>query len=153
MPPITPKPMAAWLEAPAPEASASGTTPRMKASEVMTMGRKRSRAACSAACARLCPCACRSLANSTIRMAFLAARPMMVIRPTLKYTSLDRPTAEVASTDPSAPMGTISITAAGMLQLSYRATSSRNTTTMASANSLGAWAPAAFSWKDRAVHS
>ena len=54
--------------------------------------------------------------------------------------------ADVASTEPSAPMGTISMTAAGMLQLSYKATSSRNTTTIASAKSLGACAPAAFSW-------
>jgi hypothetical protein len=47
MPPITPVPMARWLAEPAPVASASGNTPRMKAIEVITMGRKRMRAASS----------------------------------------------------------------------------------------------------------
>jgi hypothetical protein len=88
MPPITPVPMARWLAEPAPLASASGNTPRMKAIEVITMGRKRRCAASSAASMALLPCACRSLANSMIRIAFLADRPMMVIRPTWKYTSL-----------------------------------------------------------------
>ncbi len=41
MPPITPVPMARWLAEPAPLARNSGSTPRMKASEVITMGRKR----------------------------------------------------------------------------------------------------------------
>jgi hypothetical protein len=80
--------MARWLAEPAPVASASGNTPRMKAIDVITMGRKRSRAASVAASMALLPCACRSLANSMIRIAFLADRPMMVIRPTWKYTSL-----------------------------------------------------------------
>src|SRR5690606_36946023 len=38
MPPSTPMPTARWLAAPAPVAIASGTTPRMNASEVMRMG-------------------------------------------------------------------------------------------------------------------
>ena len=45
MPPITPVPMAFWLPEPAPEEIARGTTPRMKASEVIRMGRRRWRAA------------------------------------------------------------------------------------------------------------
>ena len=39
MPPITPVPMAFWLPEPAPLAMASGSTPRMKASEVIRIGR------------------------------------------------------------------------------------------------------------------
>ena len=49
------------------------------------IGRKRRRAASMAASRRLWPCSQSSLANSTMRIAFFAARPMMVIRPTLKY--------------------------------------------------------------------
>ncbi|MOA25046.1 hypothetical protein D3C78_1457490 [compost metagenome] len=82
------------------------------------MGRKRRRAASMAASRRLRPCSHSSLANSTMRIAFFAARPMMVIRPTLKYTSLGKPATITASTAPSAPMGTISITVRGIDQLS-----------------------------------
>ena len=88
-----------------------------------------------------------------IRIAFLAARPMMVTRPTLKYTSLGMPATITAATAPSAPTGTISSTDAGIFQLSYSATSTRNTTSSASASSMGACEPVAFSWNDRPVHS
>ena len=53
-----------------------------------------------------------------MRIAFFAERPMMVIRPTLKYTSLDIPATITASTAPMAPIGTISITDSGIDQLS-----------------------------------
>ena len=49
MPPMTPVPIEWRLAEPAPVLMASGSTPRMKASEVMTIGRKRSRAASMAA--------------------------------------------------------------------------------------------------------
>jgi hypothetical protein len=49
MPPITPVPTECRAPAPAPLEKASGATPRMKASEVMRIGRKRSRAASTAA--------------------------------------------------------------------------------------------------------
>src|SRR5690606_15392602 len=49
IPPRTPVPIECREAAPAPLEIASGTTPRMKASEVMTIGRRRSRAASSAA--------------------------------------------------------------------------------------------------------
>ena len=82
MPHSTEVPMARWLAELAPEARYSGTTPRMKANEVIRMGRKRIWAACSAACSAVLPCSCTSLANSMIRMAFFADRPITVIRPT-----------------------------------------------------------------------
>ena len=84
MPPITPVPTAMRLAAPAPLAITSGTMPRMKASEVMMIGRRRNLAASLTASSGFSPRSSSSIANSTIRMAFLAARPMMVIRPTLK---------------------------------------------------------------------
>ena len=131
MPPITPVPMARWLAEPAPVATASGSTPSEKASEVMTMGRKRRWAAASAASNALLPWACRSLANSMIRMAFLADRPMMVIRPTWKYTSFARLRPVTASSTPSTPSGTTRITASGIDQLSYSAASASTTARMA----------------------
>jgi hypothetical protein len=58
--------------APAPVANTSGSTPRMKANEVMMIGRKRTRAAAITASAASAPAAWCSRATSTIRIAFLA---------------------------------------------------------------------------------
>ncbi|MNU08366.1 hypothetical protein D3C72_2543760 [compost metagenome] len=49
MPPNTTVPTENFDAAPAPEASTSGTTPRMKANEVIRIGRRRSLAASIAA--------------------------------------------------------------------------------------------------------
>ena len=84
IPPITPIPMEFCAAAPAPVAIASGVTPRMNASEVIRIGRSRSRAASTAASTVDRPRVSRSRANSMIRIAFLAARPMVVRIPTLK---------------------------------------------------------------------
>jgi hypothetical protein len=59
-------------------------TPKMKAMEVVRMGRKRSRQASTVDSSTLRPVLCRVLANSMMRMAFFADRPMTAIRPTLK---------------------------------------------------------------------
>ena len=117
------------------------------------MGRKRRWAAASADSSALLPCACRSLANSMIRMAFLADRPMMVIRPTWKYTSFSRPRPVTASSTPSTPSGTTRITASGIDQLSYSAASASTTARMAKPYSTSAWLPASFSSRDWPVHS
>ncbi|MNZ85505.1 hypothetical protein D3C78_1042990 [compost metagenome] len=153
MPPITPVPIACWLAELAPLAIASGTTPRMNASEVMTIGRRRRRAACTVASTRSWPSSTRLLANSMIRMAFFADRPIRVIRPTLKNTSLGMPRRVTASTAPSTPSGTTSSTAVGIDQLSYSAARHRNTTSNDSAISIGAWLPDSRSCSDRPVHS
>src|SRR5690625_4516216 len=60
----------------------SGNMPTMKARAVMTMARKRCRAALMAASVVLRPVARFWAANSTIRMAFLAARPISTSNPT-----------------------------------------------------------------------
>ena len=80
IPPTTAVPMECRLADPAPVESIRGRHPRMKAREVMMMGRKRRCAASAAASKRLKPCWCRIRANSTMRMAFLEARPMRVTR-------------------------------------------------------------------------
>jgi len=118
MPPITPVPIACWLFEAAPVAMASGTTPKMKASEVITIGRNRSVAASIAARTTEVPGFQRSRANSTIRIAFLAERPMIVISPILKYTSLGMPRRYTAATAPMTPSGITSITETGIAQLS-----------------------------------
>ena len=83
MPQKTAVPMTFCAPAPAPLASMSGTTPRMKANAVIRMGRKRRRAASSAAsCADLPSFSCLTFATSTMRIAFLAARPMSMTSPT-----------------------------------------------------------------------
>ena len=84
IPPITPVPIARWLAEPAPVDIASGSTPRMNASDVIRIGRKRRCAASSTASIVLLPCACRSFANSMISTAFFADKPITVINPTLK---------------------------------------------------------------------
>ena len=78
MPPSTPVPMARCAPEPAPVASASGSTPRPKASEVIRIGRRRSRTACIVASTSSMPFSRFSLANSTIRIAFLLVRPTVV---------------------------------------------------------------------------
>ena len=60
----------------------------MKAKAVIRMGRKRRRAASSAASCAGLPSSCFTFANSTMRIAFLAARPMSMISPTWTYTLL-----------------------------------------------------------------
>ncbi len=82
MPPATAVPTEWRASCPAPEAKTSGSTPRMNASDVIRMGRSRSREASIAASMTESPL-CRSCsANSTIRMAFLAASPISITSPT-----------------------------------------------------------------------
>ncbi len=69
---------------PAPVASARGRTPNMKASEVITIGLKRWRAASIAAVVASIPASTFCTANSTIRMAFFAANPISVTNPIWK---------------------------------------------------------------------
>ena len=81
MPLNTATPMACRISAPAPVERTSGRTPRMKAIEVIRIGRSRSRLASIAAATGVRPANSSSRANSTIRMAFLAERPTSTIRP------------------------------------------------------------------------
>jgi hypothetical protein len=84
IPPKTPVPIDWRAAAPAPLALTSGKTPSTKASEVMMIGRKRRRAASSAASLALIPSAYFWAANSTIRMAFFEASPISTTRPIWK---------------------------------------------------------------------
>ena len=81
---MTPVPMERRLPDEAPAAMASGRQPRMKAKEVMTIGRSRSREASTAASRIESPCLRFRIANSMMRMAFLAASAISVSRPIWK---------------------------------------------------------------------
>ena len=81
MPENTVTPIEMRDAAPAPLDRISGTTPRMKANEVMMIGRRRSLAASIAALTASLPASSFILANSTIRIAFLAARPISSTTP------------------------------------------------------------------------
>lgn len=127
IPPITPVPMECRLAEPAPLLIASGTHPRMKAREVITMGRKRRRAASRDDSKMPMPCCRQSTANSMMRIAFFAARPISVTSPTWKYTSLDSPRSHTARMAPNTAKGTAVTTAMGSVQRSYWAARMRNT--------------------------
>lgn len=76
IPPITVVPIEYRLAAPASEAMAKGTTPKIKANAVIKIGRNRKQAASMAASRMEAPAACLSFANSTIKIAFLAAKSL-----------------------------------------------------------------------------
>ena len=75
-------PMLLRAPAPGPLAKTSGMWPMTVAAVVMRIGRSRVSAASMTAWTLSRPCSCSLLANSTIRMPFLAIRPTSVIRPT-----------------------------------------------------------------------
>ena len=81
IPPMTHMPITRREIAPAPLARARGTQPRMKAKDVMRIGRRRSFAPVRAASITGRPLSYSILANSTMRIAFFAARPMSMTRP------------------------------------------------------------------------
>src|SRR5437773_1913759 len=138
IPPMTPVPTERRAPAPAPAEIARGSTPKMNASEVIRMGRKRSRAASSAAAAVDRPSWCFSTAYSTIRMAFFAARPSSVTSPIWKYTSLVNPRSHTAASAPKVPNGSASRTDSGSDHFSYCAARIRNTIRAASASAMPA---------------
>ncbi len=119
MPPTTVVPRT-WRErAPAPWEITSGRTPRMKAKAVMRIGRRRTRAPASAASKSVWPRSYSSLQNSTMRMAFLAARPITMIRPIWEKTSSSKRRSQSAARAPKTAMGVPRRTPKGRVQLSY----------------------------------
>src|SRR5579875_397171 len=146
MPPNTVQPMVARATAPAPVAKAKGNTPNIKAMEVMIMGRNLSLTASSVAGITSIPLSTLSLANSTIRMAFLAASPIKVISPICAYTlSVSLGMSVNVSIAPKAPMGTANNTENGTAQLSYKAAKKRNTKAIDKANMYTVLEPALIS--------
>ena len=118
IPPITEVPIAMRLLAPAPDAMARGKTPAMNDIEVIRIGRRRMRAASSAASMMRAPRFSACSANSIIRIAFLEARPIVVSSPIWRKTSFCRPRKVTAKIAPTSPSGITSSTAIGIDQLS-----------------------------------
>ena len=125
MPPATAVPTELRAAAPAPLASASGSTPRMKANDVIRMGRSRMRADSTAASTIDNPCSRSCSANSTIRIEFFAASPTSSTRPTWQNTSLLKPRINCALSAPNTASGTPSRMMNGSTNDSYCAASTR----------------------------
>ena len=131
MPLKTAVPNARRISAPAPLATTKGTTPKMKASEVIKMGRSRIlQASTTASCGGL-PSSVSCLANSTMRMAFLLASPTSTTKPICVKILISMRAIATPTTLESRHMGTTKITASGSAQFSYRAASTKKTNTTA----------------------
>ena len=97
----------------------------------MTIGRRRSLLASTAASKRLQPACFRYRAVSTIRIAFLAARPTRTMNPTCTKMFRSSLCIHNPTTALSRHIGTTSSTATGMVQLSYCAARTRYTSSTA----------------------
>ena len=76
IPPMAPAPSVLLPLAPTPLANIKGNSPITMASEVIRIGRRRAEAPSTAAETTLMPERRRSSANSVIRMAFFASKPI-----------------------------------------------------------------------------
>ncbi len=148
MPPATDVPTELRAPAPAPVAKASGSTPRMNASDVIRMGRIRMRPASTAASTIDRPRSRSCSANSTIRIEFLAASPISSTRPIWQKTSLASPRSHCAPRPPTTASGTPSRMMNGSTQLSYCAASTRYTRIRLSAKTKTVCEPALISSSD-----
>ena len=101
----------------------------MNANDVIKIGRRRNRAASVAAVSRSCPRATSSLANSTIKIAFLQAKPTSTTNPICVKMLLSIARINTPVIAASKHIGTMRIIEAGNAQLSYSAASTRNTKT------------------------
>ena len=113
----------------------------MNANEVIRIGRRRSFTASSVASRRGRPASRFILANSTIRIAFLLARPTSTTKP-ICVKMLMSPAvfqnwceSQTPAIELSRHIGTTRMTASGSAQLSYRAAKTRNTPSTPRANS------------------
>ena len=118
MPLKTATPSERRISAPAPEAVIKGMTPKMNASDVMRIGRSRSREASFVASNAERPSRCNCLAYSTTRIAFLHASPTSTTRPICTKMLTSRFVARTPTTEQSRHNGTTRITASGSDQLS-----------------------------------
>ena len=118
----------------------------MNANEVIRIGRSRSRHASSIASRRARPACSRTLANSTIRIAFFAASPTSTIRPICVSRLLSWPRIENADHGEQDAQRDDQDDASGSDQLSNCAASVRKTKTTESAKTTTAVSPVRSSW-------
>ena len=118
IPPTTAVPIAIrWLQ-PSPEAKASGINPRMVEALVIRIGRRRCNAASLMAVILSSPVSCFRLANSTIRIPFLATSPISIIMPIWLKMFIVIPPKYMNTNAPAIARGTVSIMISGSLKLS-----------------------------------
>ncbi len=153
MPQKTAVPMATRISAPAPLAIISGSTPKANANEVIKIGRNRNRLASMTASSRFWPASCNWRANSTIRMAFLHARPISTTMPIWVKRLLSKPRAHTPRMAKSRLRGTTRMMASGSDQLSYWAASTRKTISTHSGRMRIAVLPAWICSRVSSVHS
>ena len=138
IPENTAMPIARRISLPAPLPKISGSTPAQKAIEVIRIGRRRSRQAWRTASSNVCPRSSSSLANSTIRIAFLQASPTSTTSATWVkmlrspgWANGGKCEIQTPKRAASTHIGTIRTIAIGRLQLSYCAASTRITSSTA----------------------
>ena len=132
MPPTTATPMAIRPCAPSPEAIVSGSRPRMVEALVIRIGRRRCSEACSMASRLFSPASCFWLANSPIRIPFLATRPISMMMPIWLNMFIVCPLAAMNTSAPAMASGTVSMMTSGSLKLSNCAARIRYISTIAS---------------------
>ena len=118
MPPNTAVPTPRRVSMATPVAKTSGARPSTKARLVIMTGRMRMRAPAIAASSTEAPRACSSMANSTIKIAFLLASAMRTTMPIWAKRSPLRPLSHSATIAPKRPIAIENSTASGMARLS-----------------------------------
>ena len=146
MPANTAMPMAWRTSAPAPDENTSGSTPMMKAIDVIRIGRSRMWQASRIACSRLVPSISCRLANSTIRIAFLHASAARTRKLICVKTLLSPPVSHTPAIAENSVIGTIRMTLSGNDQLSYCAASTTYTSSTHSGKMKSIVLPAIDSW-------
>ena len=119
MPPATAVPTECRASRPAPVANTSGMTPRMKASDVIRIGRSRMRAASTAASAIVSPRPRSCSANSTIENAVLRRQADQHDQTDLAVHIVDQPAAPLREQRAQNASGTDSRMMNGSVMLSY----------------------------------
>ncbi|MOA48298.1 hypothetical protein D3C78_1710270 [compost metagenome] len=94
-------------------ASINGNNPKMKAKEVIRIGRSLAVAPAMADCIRFLPLNLCIKANSTIRIAFFANKPMSMIKLICRNILLSRPNKRANRNAPAKPIGNESRTENG----------------------------------------
>ena len=112
-PPITARAIGARISAPAPIANASGSMPKIIASVVITIGRRRVEPALTSASLRERPSRRAWFAKSTSRIAFLVTSPISMISPIMLMMFRLSPVASSASATPTSDSGSESMIANG----------------------------------------
>ena len=110
---MTARAIGARISAPAPIAKASGSMPKIIASVVMTIGRRRVEPALMSASSRGVPSRRAWFVKSISRIAFFVTRPISMMRPIMLIMLSVSPVARSARATPTSDSGSESMIANG----------------------------------------